>query len=207
MVGTRLWARARAWESMPLASSKPRTSLRHACNNQAQVSSRSSPGGVPRLFERLLEAAQPISQRKLAVLKALGDREGSNVDLSCSAGCKTGPWARRAKRGARLQTPPTTARLTSPTCRWCASSPRWSPAPKHVRGAAMCSKSVDTVSVNVARAAGKSEAASGRPEPPMRRSGAIRVQALRLSERLGRAGVSHGRHRRRHPGQRQRGAL
>ena len=29
MVGTRLWARARAWESMPLASSKPRTSLRH----------------------------------------------------------------------------------------------------------------------------------------------------------------------------------
>ena len=28
--------------------------------------------------------------------------------------------------------------------------------------------------------------------------------ALRLSERLGRAGVSHGRHRRRHPGQPQR---
>ena len=85
MVGTRLWARARAWESMPLASSKPRTSLRHACNNQAQVSSRSSPGGVPRLFEHLLEAAQPMSQEKLTVLKALGDREGSNVDLRCSA--------------------------------------------------------------------------------------------------------------------------
>ena len=54
--------------------------------NQAQVSSQSSPGGVLGLSERLLEAAQLISQRKLAVLKALRGREGSNVGLSCSAG-------------------------------------------------------------------------------------------------------------------------
>ena len=51
---------------------------------------------------------------------------------------------------------------------------------------------------------GKSEAASGRPEPPMRHSGAIRVRQLRVSDRRGRDGASHGRHRRRHRGQRHR---
>ena len=126
---------------------------------------------MPGLFEHLLEVAEPMSREKLAVLKALGGKEGSDVDLSCSAGWKTRPWARWALRGAKLQTPPTAARLALLTCQRCTSSPRWSPTPNQVRGAAMCSKSVDTVSVNVARAAGKSEAASGRPEPPMRIAG------------------------------------
>eukprot|EP01052_Picozoa_sp_SAG31_P080246 SAG31_NODE_40014_length_283_cov_149.472826_1_plen_59_part_01 len=57
-----------------------------------------------------------MSQEKLAVLKALGGKEGSDVDLSCSAGRRTSAGARRALSGAEQQTPPTAARRTFLDC-------------------------------------------------------------------------------------------
>ena len=96
----------------------------HTCDNQAQVSSQSCPGGEPGLSEHLLKVAEPMSQEKLAVLKALGGQEGSDVDLSCSAGRRTSAGARRAQSGAEQQTPPTAARRTFPDCCRCGSSPR-----------------------------------------------------------------------------------
>ena len=74
---------------MPGARTKPRSSSSYTCDNQAQVNSQSSPGGVPRLFEHLLEVIERMSQRISTVLKALGGQEGSDLDLSCSAGQRT----------------------------------------------------------------------------------------------------------------------
>ena len=59
-----------------------------------------------------------------AVLKALGGQEGSDLDLSCSAGRRTRWGARRAPTDTELHTPPTAARRTLTGRRRCGSSPR-----------------------------------------------------------------------------------
>eukprot|EP01052_Picozoa_sp_SAG31_P060676 SAG31_NODE_19826_length_590_cov_2.433809_1_plen_86_part_10 len=83
------------------------------------------------------------------MLKALGGQQGSDLDVSCWLAGGQARGARRAPTDTELHTPPTAASRPLTTRRKCGSSPRWSPAPKQVRGAAMCSKSSVTVAVTV----------------------------------------------------------